>query len=187
MTWRQPSGLLFLVVAACLPAGCNLQQGTEATPAAAPTPAPLPPILVKEGSLAIYSTAGGGIRTSFSINATGTLRINLDWTAIGKETTLNVRVLARSYEGPCAPGCEREDLCPSQCRTDMEHWIDLATHPTSLLTPSSLKPGNYELQVTFYDPLDYTIPWHPDGPPRVTFSYQIFLNPASPAPAGLLE
>jgi hypothetical protein len=182
MSRLQRSCLLFLVVAACLPAGCKLKGSTEADPVPAAPPPPLPPILVREGSVGI-PTAGSTSSASFAINATGTLRINLDWTVTGQETTLSARVWERSFEGPCAPGCEREDLCPSHCRKEVEGWVDLATHPATLRTTSSLKPSSYELHVSYYDPLDYLLPWHPNMAPRVAVSYQIFLNPASPGAA----
>jgi hypothetical protein len=174
----QHVGVLGSVIgAACLAVGCGSKLGTEPDPVPARTPAP-PPILIKQGSLGVL-TAGSTTGTSFSTNVRGTLRVNLDWTATGNETTVDVSVMERSFEGACAPGCEREDLCPSNCRTEIESWIDLATHPASLQTTSTLGPSNYELHVSYYDPRDYLLPIYPGMPPRVLVSYQIFLNPAA--------
>jgi hypothetical protein len=173
-------GLVAVLGMACLAAcvGDHVSGGTP-VPAAAATPAPPPPVVLKEGGLGL-PTAYSVRAASFRTDRAGSLQIGLDWTATGKETTIDAAVMERSYEGACAPGCEREDLCPSSCRTEIERWVDLASRPAMVRT-SNLKPGNYELHVDYYDPLDYLIAWRPDAPPRVSVSYQIVLVPSAAA------
>ena len=172
-----------LIGSACLLAACARDHATGPTPAVAAAPTPAPPVVIKEGSFGL-PTAFSGRFTRFTTGQAGVLQIGLDWTATGKETTIDAVVIERSYEGACAPSCDAEDLCPAECRTEIERWVDLAQRPAMLKTESSLKPSNYEFLVSYYDPLDYTLPWSPDAPPRVSVSYQLVLLPSASAAAG---
>ena len=107
--------------------GCARDYGTGGTSvpaAAAGIPTPPPPVVLKEGSFGIPTAAslrGPGFKTETA----GTLQFGLDWTATGSETTLDVFLIERSFEGPCAPGCEVEDLCPSSCRKYLDDaWVE---------------------------------------------------------------
>jgi hypothetical protein len=173
-------GLAALICAAGLTAGCVARDsGTTPDPApAAPPPAPAP-LVIKEGALFLPGAAS--VRyTTFRTPAAGRLQVGLDWTATGDETDVYPRIVGRSYEGACAPGCEAEDLCPSSCRRELESFGELRTRPTTVRTEGVLPAGEYEFHVSYYDPLDYLIPYHPNAPPRVSVSYQIVLLPSAP-------
>lgn len=161
---------------ACLLAACEPgSNGTGPDPVPPPTTPPAP-IVVREGALFIRS-AGSTSGAKFQLGTAGRLQVNLEWTPTGTETDLFVRVLWRTYEGECNPSCEAEDLCLSHCRRLMESWGDVTTRRTSLTTVAALPPDNYELWISYYDPLDYLIPIFPGSPPRVSISYQILLLP----------
>jgi hypothetical protein len=180
MSFMQRRVLVVLIGVACLSPACVKNQTTGGTPVAAATPTPIPPVVIKEGALGI-PTAASVRGASFKLDRSGTVQVGLDWTATGDETTLFVRLLERSFEGPCAPGCEREELCPSSCHKEVEAWggKELAKAPATLKTSSVVQAGNYELHVSYYDPLDYLIPFQFPTPARVTVSYQIVLMPAA--------
>jgi hypothetical protein len=178
---------LAVLVAASLQGGCNIaDRGTGATPPPSTPPAAPPPIVLREGRFNL-ETASSGRSTAFSTPVAGHLQATLDWSASGNETTVTARLVARSYEGACAPGCEADELCPSSCFQDVDAWIDLDTKPVTLRTEAVVPAGNYIFGVYYYDPLDYRLPWHPNDPPRVSVVYQLVLLPVTGATGSRLD
>jgi hypothetical protein len=164
-------------------AGCEGGAGNGPDPVPTATPAP-PPIVLREGAVGI-PTASSVRFVPFTLDRPGTLQVGFDWVATGDATNLFARVVERSYAGDCAPTCDAHERCSSSCRRDTEEGWTERTHPVTVRS-SRLPAGTYELHITYYDPLDYLIPWHPDAPPRVQVSYQIVLLPSAAARAGAI-
>jgi hypothetical protein len=165
---------------AALVVGCVPVDSGRAPDSAPATPPPTPaPIVLKDGLIPLPGAASVRYIT-FETPASGRLEITLDWSATGNETDVYPRIIGRSYEGACAIGCEREDGCPSSCRRELESLGELRERPVTYRTEAVFPAGQYEFHVSFYDPLDYLIPYHPDQPPRVVVGYQIVLFPSAP-------
>ncbi len=164
-------------------AGCGSGTGPGPDPVPTATPTP-PPIVLREGAVGI-PTAYSVRFVPFTLERAGTLQIGFDWVATGNQTEMFARVGERSYAGGCAPTCDAPEACASSCRRDTEIGWTERTHPITVRS-SSLPAGTYELHITYYDPLDYLISWHPDAPPRVQVAYQIVLLPSASAREGAI-